>query len=98
LRRLTIESAHRRYGRTGPIPARILGQIEEELRVIAEVGYEEYFLLVWDILEDCKLRGIEWITRGSAADSLVIASASPTFAQSGSSFISGGFSIVTAWC
>ena len=71
LRRLTIEGAHRRYGRTGPIPARILSQIEEELRIIAEVGYEEYFLLVWDILEDCKLRGIEWITRGSAADSLV---------------------------
>ena len=35
------------------------------------MGYEQYFLLVWDILEDCKLRGIEWITRGSAADSLV---------------------------
>ncbi|MGA7902209.1 MAG: hypothetical protein WCA06_06225, partial [Terrimicrobiaceae bacterium] len=60
---MTIEGAQRRYGRTGPIPARILSQIEEELRIIAEVGYEEYFLLVWDILEDCKLRGIEWITR-----------------------------------
>jgi hypothetical protein len=44
---------------------------DEELAIIAEVGYEEYFLLTWEILEDCKAEGIEWITRGSAADSLV---------------------------
>jgi DNA polymerase III alpha subunit len=35
------------------------------------VGYEHYFLLTWNFLQDCKQRGIEWITRGSAADSLV---------------------------
>jgi len=35
------------------------------------VGYEEYFLVVWSILQDCHLHGINWITRGSAADSLV---------------------------
>ncbi|HVV02179.1 MAG TPA: DNA polymerase III subunit alpha, partial [Verrucomicrobiae bacterium] len=35
-----------------------------------EVGYEEYFLVMWDILQECRRRGIEWITRGSAADSL----------------------------
>jgi len=46
-------------------------QVEEELAIIAEVGYEEYFLVVWDILQECQRRGIEWITRGSAADSLV---------------------------
>lgn len=39
--------------------------------MIAEVGYEEYFLVVWDILQECRKRGIDWITRGSAADSLV---------------------------
>jgi error-prone DNA polymerase len=39
--------------------------------VIAEVGYEEYFLTVWDMLQECRREGIEWITRGSAADSLV---------------------------
>ena len=46
-------------------------RVEEELRIIHEVGYEEYFLVVWDILQGCRQRGIEWITRGSAADSLV---------------------------
>jgi DNA-directed DNA polymerase III PolC len=68
LRRLVLEGLHRRY------PARIAQvqpQIEEELRIINAVGYDEYFLVVWDILQECRRRGIEWITRGSAADSLV---------------------------
>ena len=39
--------------------------------MIHEVGYEEYFLVVWDLLRRCRARGIDWITRGSAADSLV---------------------------
>ncbi len=43
----------------------------EELGIINRVGYEEYFLITWDFLQDCRRRGIEWITRGSAADSLV---------------------------
>src|SRR6185369_7916406 len=46
-------------------------QVDVELSIIAEVGYEEYFLVVWDILQECRRHGIEWITRGSAANSLV---------------------------
>jgi error-prone DNA polymerase len=46
-------------------------QLEEELTIIGEVDYEEYFLTVWDLLQECQRQGIEWITRGSAADSLV---------------------------
>ena len=41
------------------------------MSIINEVGYEEYFLITWDILQECARRGIHWITRGSAADSLV---------------------------
>ena len=69
LRRLTAEGARRRYG----TPSRdVLAQLEEELLIISEVGYEEYFLLTWDLLwNGCHPQGIEWITRGSAADSLV---------------------------
>jgi DNA polymerase III alpha subunit len=44
-------------------------QVREELGIIADVGYEDYFLITWDILQECRRRGIEWITRGSAADS-----------------------------
>ncbi|MCS7089563.1 MAG: DNA polymerase IV [Verrucomicrobiota bacterium] len=79
LRRLVEEGLHRRYGRRGactPQGRRISLEelhvrVEEELNVIAAVGYEEYFLIVWELLERCRRRGIEWITRGSAADSLV---------------------------
>ena len=46
-------------------------QLATELQMILAVGYEEYFLVVWSILQDCRAHGIEWITRGSAADSLV---------------------------
>jgi DNA-directed DNA polymerase III PolC len=69
LGRLAREGMRRRYG---AMPSGgVRHQIEEELRIIAEVGYEEYFLVVWELLQRCRERGIEWITRGSAADSLV---------------------------
>src|SRR3984957_2783513 len=71
LRRLTMEGVQRRYAQKPRMLPQVLSQIEEELGIIREVGYEEYFLLTWEILEDCKAEGIEWITRGSAADSLV---------------------------
>jgi DNA polymerase III alpha subunit len=51
----------------GPVRSQLL----TELEMIHEVGYEEYFLVVWDLLQECRRRGIGWITRGSAADSLV---------------------------
>jgi len=67
LRRLVMEGLQRRYPKKH---ARLKPQLEEELAIIIEVGYEEYFLVMWDILQECRRRGIEWITRGSAADSL----------------------------
>jgi len=68
LRELVLHGVRDRYGAGR---ARLLPQIEEELGMIEEVGYEEYFLVVWDLLQTCRGEGIEWITRGSAADSLV---------------------------
>ena len=68
LRQLVEAGLRRRYrARASSMQA----QVNEELGIIAEVGYEDYFLVVWDILQDCRQHGIEWITRGSAADSLV---------------------------
>jgi DNA-directed DNA polymerase III PolC len=66
--RLVKAGLQRRYRERA---ARFAPQIEEELNIIAAVGYEAYFLVTWDFLQECKARGIEWITRGSAADSLV---------------------------
>ncbi len=68
LHRLVHEGLRRRYGERH---AQFAAQVNEELGIIADVGYEEYFLVVWDILQECRRHGIEWITRGSAADSLV---------------------------
>ncbi|HOC54376.1 MAG TPA: DNA polymerase IV [Verrucomicrobiota bacterium] len=67
LRRLVMEGLRRRYPNDH---ARLRPQLEQELSIITDVGYEEYFLVMWDILQQCRHRGIEWITRGSAADSL----------------------------
>jgi error-prone DNA polymerase len=69
LGRLAREGMRRWYGARPA--AGVRRQVEEELRIIAEVGYEEYFLVVWELLQRCAERGIGWITRGSAADSLV---------------------------
>ncbi|MDB6069003.1 MAG: polymerase, partial [Verrucomicrobiales bacterium] len=68
LRKLVMEGLRRRYGAGA---ARHEAQAEEELAIIGEVGYEDYFLIVWDLLQACRAEGIDWITRGSAADSLV---------------------------
>jgi len=68
LRRLVLRGLRERYGhRADPIAK----QVNEELAIINAVGYEEYFLFVWDLLQACRQQGIAWITRGSAADSLV---------------------------
>jgi DNA-directed DNA polymerase III PolC len=79
LRRLVLAGLQQRYGARGAVTdtgARVSAdalraQVEVELGIIHEVGYEEYFLVVWDLLQTCRGEGIEWITRGSAADSLV---------------------------
>ena len=68
LARLAFDGLRTRYGDRAPLHE---AQLREELGIIAEVGYEEYFLTTWEILQECQRRGIAWITRGSAADSLV---------------------------
>jgi len=68
LRQLVMDGLSQRYSQRA---AAMRLQVEQELSIINAVGYEEYFLVVWNILQDCRAHGIEWITRGSAADSLV---------------------------
>jgi DNA polymerase-3 subunit alpha len=79
LLRMALDGLRRRYqgkavksdtGAVVPV-SHLRAQLETELSIITEVGYEDLFLLTWDLLQDCRRRGIEWITRGSAADSLV---------------------------
>jgi error-prone DNA polymerase len=68
LRALTEQYARRRYGiryeQARP-------QLEKELALITKLGFEGYFLIVWDIVEFCRRKGILVQGRGSAANSAV---------------------------
>lgn len=48
-----------------------LQQLRHELRVIGDLNFSAYFLIVWDIVREAKARGIPTVGRGSAANSLV---------------------------
>ncbi len=68
LRKITEDFARRRY--TGEYEA-ARPQIEKELAMIEKLGFAGYFLIVWDIVEYCRKRGILVQGRGSAANSAV---------------------------
>ncbi len=69
LRHLTEAGARRRW--PGGVPAGVSRLLEHELALIAELGYEPYFLTVQDIVRFAKGRGILCQGRGSAANSAV---------------------------
>jgi error-prone DNA polymerase len=49
----------------------VYDQIEHELKVIEELGFPGYFLIVWDIVRFCHSQNIFCQGRGSAANSAV---------------------------
>ncbi|MBB5367389.1 error-prone DNA polymerase [Janthinobacterium sp. K2Li3] len=53
------------------IPALVQEQIEQELELIADLGYEAYFLTVYDIVRFARSQDILCQGRGSAANSAV---------------------------
>jgi len=70
LRRLATEGLQRRYG--NPVPAAATERLDFELGVIAEMGFESYFLIVWDFVRFAKDSGVAvGPGRGSAAGSIV---------------------------
>jgi DNA polymerase-3 subunit alpha len=70
LRRLTEEGLRARYG--DPPPAEATERLAWELSVIEEMGYESYFLIVWDFVKYAKDNAIAvGPGRGSAAGSIV---------------------------
>jgi DNA polymerase-3 subunit alpha len=67
---LCEEGLKKRYG--DPVPAKIKEQVEYELKVINDMGYSAYFLIVWDFVNYARQNGIMvGPGRGSAAGSLV---------------------------
>ena len=66
LRHLTIEGAHQRYGAS--LPAAVAQRIDYELGVISDMGFSDYFLVVWDLIRHARDVGIRvGPGRGSAA-------------------------------
>jgi DNA-directed DNA polymerase III PolC len=68
LRQAAQEGARVRYGQLTPV---IAERIEAELKVIAEKGYAPLFLVMEEIMQFARERGIPASSRGSAASSLI---------------------------
>ncbi|MEO7742173.1 MAG: error-prone DNA polymerase [Usitatibacter sp.] len=69
LRRLTCEGLERRYPQGAP-PS-VVATVEHELRLVAELAYEPFFLTVHDIVQFARSKKILCQGRGSAANSSV---------------------------
>jgi len=69
LRKETWRGAQQRY--PAGIPEKVLEQLEHELKLIAEMAYEPYFLTVYDIVRFARGQQILCQGRGSAANSAV---------------------------
>jgi len=69
LSKLALAGASKKYG---PVTPKIRNRLEQEIETIKRLGFCGYFLVVWDIVQWAKKRGIRCQARGSAADSLVV--------------------------
>jgi len=70
LRHLAEEGLRRRYGARADDPE-VRGRLEHELKIIHEMGFDVYYLIVWDLCMYARRRGIWWNVRGSGAGSIV---------------------------
>jgi len=72
LRRLVEQGGTGRYGTRSDV--RVEGaweQLDRELKLIEQLGFPGYFLVVWDIVDFCRRSNILCQGRGSAANSAV---------------------------
>jgi len=70
LRVLCEEGLRRRYGDRADDPE-VRQRLEHELAIIHQMGFDTYFLIVWDLCRAARERGIWYNARGSAAGSIV---------------------------
>ncbi len=66
--KLSFEGARKHYK---PLRPEVLSRLTHELEVIEKLHLAPYFLLVWDVVEEARRRGIPAVARGSAASSMV---------------------------
>ena len=70
LRHLCDEGMRRRYGADAAKPEYV-ERLEYELGIIHRMGFDDYFLIVWDLCVASQERDIWWNVRGSGAGSVV---------------------------
>lgn len=70
LRYLCERGVEWRYGKQASSPA-VRDRLNHELRIIFEMGFATYFLIVWDLVEFARSADIWWNVRGSGAGSVV---------------------------
>src|SRR5215217_3896978 len=70
LRYLCEEGAKKRYGASAKNP-QVQERMNYELGVIHKMGFDAYFLIVWDLCRHARENGIWYNARGSAAGSIV---------------------------
>ncbi len=70
LRHLAEQGLRARYGERADAPE-VRERFEHELAIIHRMGFDAYFLIVWDLVNYARQQGIWYNARGSAAGSLV---------------------------
>mgnify|MGYP000321258240 CR=1 FL=1 len=70
LRYLCEQGAGKRYGDRADSP-QVRERLDYELGIIHKMGFDSYFLIVWDLCRYAKENGIWYNARGSAAGSIV---------------------------
>ncbi len=70
LRHLCEEGAKKRYGEQA-LSQPVRERMEYELGIIHKMGFDAYFLIVWDLCRNARENGIWYNARGSAAGSIV---------------------------
>ena len=78
LHRLCFQGAKKLYK---PLQEKVVARIDYELNVINTLGFTDYFLIVYDIVQFCRRKSIPCVGRGSAADSIVSYILGITFAD-----------------
>jgi DNA polymerase-3 subunit alpha len=70
LRKLCEDGLERRFGSHKDDPS-VLQRLDYELGIIHQMGFDTYFLIVWDLCRYAREQGIWYNARGSAAGSIV---------------------------
>ena len=70
LRHLCEEGARDRYGNRSA-SSEVRERLEYELGIVHKMGFDAYFLIVWDLCRNARENGIWYNARGSAAGSII---------------------------